>query len=110
MQPGETIRHPVHGDCLYDEECHQLEKMCGGADSVFVVIDGEVKQVSVMLIQRFSGKQWVRMNPLTHDLDTKIQTALFLCDSQDEYRLDPNGMIGAIRSRCWNFRGIDGLE
>lgn len=59
---GEILDHLHLGQVVFTQTCQELERLDGEPSSLFVEDHGEVKQVTLRLIQRRSkGGHYIRM-------------------------------------------------
>jgi hypothetical protein len=53
---GETLVHDFLGECVYTQACQKSEEEYGEKDALFVSVNGEIKLVTLALLERRKNK------------------------------------------------------
>jgi hypothetical protein len=80
LKVGDKIQHSRLGHVVFDEHCAEMEKRDGQPTSLYVYHDGDIKEVTLTLIERITNDgRFLRMEVLSDKLAedlVKVNTAI----------------------------------
>lgn len=85
VKVGEVLTHRHLGRCVYTDQCEGMEIRVGTDFAMYVEHEGDIKEVTLRLLERDVDGQVFRMQELTPSLADALQEAKMLLN--DESRI-----------------------
>jgi hypothetical protein len=79
LNVGDVLTHRILGQCTYTDECEAMEVRNGSAFTLFVNHKGDVKEVTLRMMEREIDGHIIRFNELTPRLEDVLQLAKARC-------------------------------
>lgn len=103
----EVLTHRLLGRCVYTAACREMEKRVGSDFTLFVEHQGEIKEVTLRLMEHDIDGQVLRLQELTSPLAEALQEATMLLsdDSRADYAVCLSTMI-YVRSHVHHLNRV----